>query len=268
MTPERAARIVRRWVSLYTRGLPRSVARRRIDEVGTDLHDQIAHERGRGTAERRIALAVVSRMLRGAGADASWRLWVARAGRTGRRRTVGRRCVAIVVTLLLLVPLVAMQLTDQVAWTPADFAFAAIVLGGAGLLLEAAIRRAPGNAYRAAAALAIGGAFVIVWANAAVGVVGEPSDPANLMYVVVLAGGAAGASATRCRARGMSRVLAAMALTLMPVTAVALATGKQHDPHGPVAQIVGVNLLLALLFAGSAWLFARAAHRQVPPCAE
>ncbi|GAA1596336.1 hypothetical protein GCM10009678_92870 [Actinomadura kijaniata] len=73
MTPERAARLVSRWVRFYTRGLPAAVARRRIEEIDADLHDHIAHERAHGTADRRIARNVLSRMARGLAADASWR---------------------------------------------------------------------------------------------------------------------------------------------------------------------------------------------------
>jgi hypothetical protein len=73
MTPARAAHLAARWVRWYTRKLPAAVAGRRIEEIDADLHDHIAHERARGTGERRIALGVVSRMLRGVAADASWR---------------------------------------------------------------------------------------------------------------------------------------------------------------------------------------------------
>jgi peptidoglycan/LPS O-acetylase OafA/YrhL len=73
MTPERAAGLVTRWVRHYTRRLPAAVAERRIDEIGADLHDHIAYERDRGTGERWIALGVLSRMVRGLAADASWR---------------------------------------------------------------------------------------------------------------------------------------------------------------------------------------------------
>jgi hypothetical protein len=37
------------------------------------LHDHVAHERARGTSDRRIALSILSRMARGVMADASWR---------------------------------------------------------------------------------------------------------------------------------------------------------------------------------------------------
>ena len=67
------AALVAWWVRLYTRNLPDPIALRRIDESDADLHDHIAHERARGTSERRIALGIASRMARGLPADASWR---------------------------------------------------------------------------------------------------------------------------------------------------------------------------------------------------
>ena len=71
MTPERMAELVARWVRLYTRNLPPPIARRRIDEIDADLHDHVAHERAHGTKDRRIALTIAARMIRGMAADAS-----------------------------------------------------------------------------------------------------------------------------------------------------------------------------------------------------
>jgi hypothetical protein len=60
-------------VRFYTRALPTTIAQRRVDEIAADLNDHLAHERARGTSDRRIALGIVSRMARGLIADASWR---------------------------------------------------------------------------------------------------------------------------------------------------------------------------------------------------
>jgi hypothetical protein len=60
--------------------------------------------------------------------------------------------VTLATAFILLVPLVAMQITDEANWNLADFAFAGALLGRTGPLLELAARK-PGNiAYRAAAA--------------------------------------------------------------------------------------------------------------------
>lgn len=156
MTPERMAELVARWVRFYTRNLPPPIAQRRIGEIDADLHDHIAHERGHGTGDRRIALGIAGRMLRGLAADVSWR------GHTiaHSRRPVVR--VALATALILLVPLVAMQITDEVDWSLADFVLAGALLGGTGLLLHGLATRKAGNMAYRAVATAIGVAAIVL----------------------------------------------------------------------------------------------------------
>lgn len=73
MTPERVAALVARWVRFYTRDLPSSVAARRVDEIAADVYDHMAHDRAVGTSDRRIAISILSRMVRGIPADMTWR---------------------------------------------------------------------------------------------------------------------------------------------------------------------------------------------------
>jgi hypothetical protein len=131
------AEMVARWVRFYTRDLPGPIAKRRINEIDADVHDHIAHERGRGTSDRRIALSILSRMVRGLAADTSWRGRHAEA--TAYRSARG---VALATALILLVPLLAMQFTDEVAWGVFDFVVAGTLLGGTGLIHQLAARRA------------------------------------------------------------------------------------------------------------------------------
>jgi hypothetical protein len=168
MTPERMADLVARWVRFYTRDLPAPVARRRIDEIDADLHDHIAHERAQGTSDRRIALSIASRMIRGLAADASWRgQAIARASTPKEERKMSKTAyrsvvrVALVTACVLLVPLVAMQITDEVDWGVADFVLAGVLLGGTGLLLELAARK-PGRLAYLAAAIGIGVAAIVL----------------------------------------------------------------------------------------------------------
>lgn len=84
MTPEQIAALVAKWVRFYTRRLPSSTAQRRVNEIDADVYDHIEHERSSGTADRRIALSILSRMARGLAADLSWR---ARHACTSRART-------------------------------------------------------------------------------------------------------------------------------------------------------------------------------------
>ena len=74
---------------------------------------------------------------------------------------------------LLLLPLVAMQVTSEVAWDRADFAiFGAMLIAGCGAY-ELAVRLTSNRIHRIVAALAIAAAFVLIWAQLAVGVFGD-----------------------------------------------------------------------------------------------
>ena len=61
----------------------------------------------------------------------------------GRRWSRWRIAAWAAAALILLLPLVAMQFTEEVRWTASDFAAAAALLGGGALLFEIASRRLP-----------------------------------------------------------------------------------------------------------------------------
>lgn len=87
-----------------------------------------------------------------------------------------RRLVYILVAVpaILLVPLVAMQFTTEVAWSPFDFLVAGALLLGAGLTFEFFARRRSSTAFRVAVGLVIAAVLTIIWAELAVGVFGTP----------------------------------------------------------------------------------------------
>ena len=149
MTPERMAELVARWVRFYTRDLPTTIARRRVDEIGADLHDHIAHERANGISDRRIALDIASRMVRGLAADAAWRGRHAKAGAHSSTletmkvsKPVYRSAVrvALGVALILSVPLVAALVADDFAWSLGDFVAAGVFLAAIGVVIDLAGR--------------------------------------------------------------------------------------------------------------------------------
>ena len=113
--------------------------------------------------------------------------------------------------------------------------------------------------YRTAAGLALTAAFLIVWMNAAAGLLGmEDDDPANLLYGGVLAIGLLGGIIARFQPRGLAWALLATALSQAVVGAFAL---NYPNTAGPV-QIVVVHGLFVALFAGAAWLFRLAARQR------
>lgn len=166
--------------------------------------------------------------------------------------------------LLLLVPLVAMRFTDEVVWSPADFAVAAVLLVGTSLLFVLATRRTGHRVHRAAFGVALVTALLLVWINLAVGIIGSEDNPANLMYGGVLAVGILGAMIARFQSRGMSRALFATAFAQALAAGIALIAGVQ--PAGPhsVAQLLGLTGIFVALFGASALLFRHAAREQIP----
>lgn len=78
--------------------------------------------------------------------------------------------VGLVTAALLLVPAVAMQFTTEVTWGPGDFAAAAALLFGAGMVFALGSRRTKSARQRFAVGLIVFGALAVVWAELAVGV--------------------------------------------------------------------------------------------------
>lgn len=115
------------------------------------------------------------------------------------------------------------------------------------------------TAYRSAIGVAIASAFILAWMSLGVGIIGQDGDPANLMYFGVLAVGTIGAIVARLKPRGMARALFATAIAQALVAAIALIAGLGLPWSGP-AEILGLNGFFIALFAGSAWLFQRAAR--------
>lgn len=156
---------------------------------------------------------------------------------------------AMAATLLLL-PLVAMRFTREVNWDETDFLFAGLLIGGVGLAFEGAVRVARSGFYRAGAAAALAVAFLTIWVNAAVGMIGSEDNPFNRLFLAVIALALAGAVAARFRASGM-------ALTMFVAAAAQLAigvAGMTADLRGGIfsAAFAGLWLLSGALFSRAA----------------
>lgn len=179
-------------------------------------------------------------------------------------RTAGSSAVRVVLAaaFILLVPLLAMQFTDEVVWSLSDFVVAGGLLVGTGLMYELAARKGDNVAYRAAVGVAVLAIFLLVWLSLAVGIIGVEGDPADLMYIGVIAVGIIGAIIARFQPHGMALALFAMALAQGLVVVIALIAGRQHSSISSLAEILGVNGLFIALFLGSALLFRYSAQEQ------
>ena len=88
----------------------------------------------------------------------------------GRRGSRWRIAGWTAAALLLLLPLVAMQFTDEVAWTLLDFVTAGSLLFGSALVYELATRNMITIKYRVAIGVVVMTALLYLWAELAVGI--------------------------------------------------------------------------------------------------
>jgi hypothetical protein len=161
--------------------------------------------------------------------------------------------IALATALLLSVPLLA-----GAPWGVFDFVFMGALLFGTGLTYELVARKGGTIAYRAAVGIACAAGLLLVWVNAAVGIIGD-EDLANLMYAGVLALGFIGAFIARFEPRGMARSLFATALAQALVPLIALSWVPADDFSPGVLPVLGLNAVFALLWIASALLFRHAA---------
>lgn len=121
------------------------------------------------------------------------------------------------------------------------------------------------TAYRCAVGLALTAAFLIIWLNAAAGLIGiADDDPANVLYAGVLAIGFIGSLIARLQPQGLARALCVTALAQAVVGAIALLLPNTAS----AVQIVMVHGVFVALFAGAAVLFRSAAQKESLPRAE
>lgn len=167
--------------------------------------------------------------------------------------------IALATAFILLLPLLAMQLTDEVVWTLADFVVAGGLLFGSGLTYELVARKGGTPAYRAAVGMALSATLLLVWMNLAVGLIGNEDNPANLLYGGVLAVGIIGAVIARLRPQGMARALFATAVAQALVPVIALVIWKPEVPFVEafpnILGVLALNAFFVVLFVGSAFLF-------------
>jgi hypothetical protein len=179
--------------------------------------------------------------------------------------------IAIGTGLILLIPLFG-NLFMRWNWPAFAFPFWGAILFGAGLTYELIASTGGTIAYRVAVGIACATGFVLLFINAAAGIIGD--GPVNLLYLGVLAVGFVGALIARFEARGMALALVATAIAQMLVPVVALVIwqagwqdlltdgSSPHPPFHPgIGPVFGLNAVFAMLWVVSALLFRRAGEK-------
>lgn len=79
-----------------------------------------------------------------------------------------------VAAFILLIPLIAMQITEEVRWSVFDFVVAGGLLFGTGLVVELILRKLKKDTARVMVLAGVLILFLIVWVELSVGIFGSP----------------------------------------------------------------------------------------------
>ncbi|WP_133478947.1 hypothetical protein [Cognatilysobacter segetis] len=164
-------------------------------------------------------------------------------------------------TGLLLLPAIAMRFPGSgVAWTASDFIVMGALLALTCGAWELARRLSGDGMARLGFAAAVLGGFALVWVNLAVGLVGDGGNPANLMFMGVVAVAIAAALMARGRPRAMVRAMLATAAAHAAVGAIAM-LGGWGAPHDGPLRVAAITAFFMLPWLLSAALFHASATR-------
>lgn len=155
--------------------------------------------------------------------------------------------------------LLALPLVAGAPWTPADYAFAAGMLGIAGGAIEIGARASTSLAYRGGTAIAVVAAFLVLWVNAAVGFFGSEDNDVNAIFGLTVLVAVVGTLLAGLRARGVAWAMLAAAATQLLVGLTGLAAGWAAPGLAGIRQTLGGTAFFCVLWLASAALFARAA---------
>jgi len=158
---------------------------------------------------------------------------------------------------LLLLPFLAMQVTDEVKWGAGDFIGFGVALALAGGLIELASRSSGSGFYRAGAGVAVAACFLLIGVNLAVGFLGSEDNDANLMFAGVITVAVGGSIAAHFKPAGMSKAMIAAAVAQALVGIIGLAAGlASPGAHGVYEVVMGTTLF------GGTWLLSASLFSQ------
>lgn len=162
----------------------------------------------------------------------------------------------IVITgLLLIIPLAATVMSEEVIWNVTDFILAGAMLFGAGFTYLWVVRKKPSLLFQIATGIALGTLLMLIWVNLAVGIIGKEDHFLNKLYFIIPVIGFLGTILTRLEPRGMAITLYAMALAQGLITIIALIRVVKDLYDGTITGIIALNMFFIILFIISGWLF-------------
>jgi hypothetical protein len=163
--------------------------------------------------------------------------------------------VGVITALILLLPLSASLISDEVAWSLVDFIAAGGMLFGTGSGYVLLSHHTSSVLFKAASGLMLFTALLLIWTNLAVGIIGSESNTINLLFYLVILVLIASTIKSRFQPHRMANTLFITATAQTLITPVALYTDTQNSPGSPIMEIMLINGVLIALFTLSGILF-------------
>ncbi len=157
--------------------------------------------------------------------------------------------------------LLSLPLILRFPWTLSDFIFAGVILGGAGLVIELIVWASSSLTYRLGGLLALLACVGLVWVNGAVGFLGNEDNPANLMFLGVIAIAVVGSVFVRFKAAGLARVMAGVALAQLLAGIIGYSAGWASSGIAGLYEVAMGTSLFGSMWLVSAGLFHWAASQ-------
>lgn len=155
---------------------------------------------------------------------------------------------------LLSLPAIAMLAgAEGVDWSAGDFLIFVVMLSMLGAGIELAAAKSGNTAYRFGAIAASGIGFLTIWANLAVGMIGNEDNGYNLAFFAIVLLAAIGAAVVRGSASGLAKVSFIAGIAQLGVGAM----GYTADPRGAV-----FSMMFAAPWMIASALFSRAAKQE------
>jgi len=167
--------------------------------------------------------------------------------------------------LLLLVPLYGNSYIDGWNWGVFDFVFAFVAIYGALAFFEFLRRKSAGNSsYSFGTGLGIATSFLLVWINAAVGIIGNGDNGTNLIYLIVLFYGLAATILVNFKATALSRVAFTVAAAVFAVPLVSLTFVYEEMVNTPpgILGVFVLNTFFVVLFTVTGFILRRASAQR------
>ena len=89
-------------------------------------------------------------------------------------KSIRIKYILAIVAIILLIPLVAMQFTEEVNWTTSDFVFGGIILLVFGVLIDIVLQLLSKSKYKVVIIIAIVILLALIWMELAVGLFETP----------------------------------------------------------------------------------------------